>query len=71
MPVVEAYLKATQWIAIQQQSDRESAAIVDDVQDFYGVAEHQAFRANEQVSKLYRSLKEPESDFQLPTESAE
>ena len=70
MPVIEACLKATQWIA-KQWSDRESAAIVDDVQDFYGVAEHQAFRANEQVSKLYRSLKEPEGDFQLPTESAE
>lgn len=56
MPVIEACLKATQWIAKQQRSDRESAAIDDDVQDFYGEAEHQTFRANEQVSKSHRCL---------------
>ena len=55
MPVIEACLKATQWIA-KQRSDRESAAIDDDVQDFYGEAEHQTFRANEQVSKSHRCL---------------
>ena len=70
MPVAKACIKATQWNARQQRSDRYGATTSDDVQDFSGEAGHKAIRASEQVLQSNRCLKELEIEFQ-PTESTE